>query len=397
QPTDEAETLLEHTARLLNRMRQQFLPGVNLPRFGEGDWDDSLQPADPALRDRMVSAWTAALMYQTLRRFALAMDHFGQSRHAAVATEIADAIEQDFQRHLMPDGVVAGFAIFDPARHPARPLEYLLHPSDRRTGIRYRLIPMTRGILSGIFNPSQAQRHLELIREHLVCPDGARLMDRPSVYEGGLERTFRRSESAAFFGREIGLQYVHAHLRYAEALAMVGQAEELWRALLVVNPIAVDGLVPNAAPRQRNCYFSSSDAAFFDRYQAFREYEKVRRGEVRVEGGWRIYSSGPGIYTSIVLRHLLGLRRHYGQIEFDPVLPVELNGATCELTYPTRSLRYVFRVSGTGGGAQRVRVNGTELKTWRASNKYRLGGLRTGQAEFEALLKHGENVVEIEL
>jgi cellobiose phosphorylase len=238
---------------------------------------------------------------------------------------------------------------------------------------------------------------VELIREHLVCPDGARLMDRPSVYQGGLERTFRRSESAAFFGREIGLQYVHAHLRYAEALAMVGQAEESWRALLVVNPIAVDGLVPNAAPRQRNCYFSSSDAAFFDRYQACREYEKVRRGEVRVEGGWRIYSSGPGIYTSIVVRQLLGLRRHYGQLEFDPVLPVELNGARCELTYQTTPLRYAFKVNGNGGGAQRVRVNGTELKTRRIEHKYRPGGLRAERAEFDALLKHAENVVEIEL
>ncbi|WP_428938077.1 GH36-type glycosyl hydrolase domain-containing protein [Fontivita pretiosa] len=396
-PTDDAETLLEHTDRLLNRMCQQFLPGVNLPRFGDGDWDDSLQPADPSLRDRMVSAWTAALMYQTLRRFALAMNHFGQSRRAAAATDIADAIEQDFQRHLMPDGVVAGFAIFDLATHPARPLEYLLHPSDRRTGLRYRLIPMTRGILSGIFTPAQAQRHMELLREHLVCPDGARLMDRPSVYQGGLERTFRRSESAAFFGREIGLQYVHAHLRYAEAMAAIGQAQELWHALLVVNPIAVTGIVPNAAPRQRNCYFSSSDAAFFDRYQASREYEKVRRGEIRVEGGWRIYSSGPGIYTSIVFRQLLGLRRHYGQLEFDPVLPAELDGATCELTYQTIPLRYVFRVSGNGAGAQRVRVNGAELKTRRVENKYRPGGLRAGQAEFHALLKHAENVVEIEL
>ena len=32
-------------------------------------------------------------------------------------------------------------------------------------------------------------------------------------------KIFRRAESAAFFGREIGLMYVHAHLRYGEALA----------------------------------------------------------------------------------------------------------------------------------------------------------------------------------
>ena len=54
-------------------------------------------------------------------------------------------------------------------------------------------------------------------------------MDRPVAYHGGAETIFRRAESAAFFGREIGLMYVHAHLRYAEAMAMLGEPEALWR------------------------------------------------------------------------------------------------------------------------------------------------------------------------
>ena len=156
-------------------------------------------------------------------------------------------------------------------------------------------------------------------------------MDRPTEYAAAARRTFRRSESAAFFGREIGLQYVHAHLRYAEALAMMGRADELWRALLVVNPIAVTDVVPNARPRQRNCYFSSSDAAFADRYEASRDYDKLRRGEVPVDGGWRIYSSGPGIYTSLVIRHLFGLRRYFDWSSSTRCCRAELDGATCEL------------------------------------------------------------------
>ncbi len=130
-------------------------------------------------------------------------------------------IHADFQRFLILDGVVAGFAIFD--GHSPLPEQYLLHPSDSRTGLHYRLIPMTRGILSNIFSADQAKTHLDLIKKHLLFADGARLMDQPTRYQGGRESVFRRSESAAFFGREIGLQYVHAHLRYAEALAARGQ------------------------------------------------------------------------------------------------------------------------------------------------------------------------------
>src|SRR5215469_16464281 len=98
---------------------------------------------------------------------------------------------------------------------------------------------MTQGILGALFTPEQTRHHLELIRKHLRSPDGARLMDRPIAYHGGPETFFQRAESSAFFGREIGLMYTHAHLRHAQALALVGEAQAVWDALLVVNPIAV--------------------------------------------------------------------------------------------------------------------------------------------------------------
>jgi hypothetical protein len=66
---------------------------------------------------------------------------------------------------------------------------------------------------------NSSSRHLRLIREHLLFPDGVRLIDRPVAYRGGPQTMFRRAESSSFFGREIGLMYVHAHLRYAEAMA----------------------------------------------------------------------------------------------------------------------------------------------------------------------------------
>ena len=160
-----------------------------------------------------------------------------------------------------------------------------------------------------------------LIREHLLFPDGARLMDRPVTYRGGPERIFRRAESASFFGREIGLMYVHAHLRYAEAMAVLGDADGLWDALLTVNPIAVTERLAHASLRQRNAYFSSSDAAFRDRYQASAEWERVKTGEIAVDGGWRIYSSGPGLYVNMLIRLALGRRRHFGERIAAPLLP----------------------------------------------------------------------------
>ena len=137
---------------------------------------------------------------------------------------------------------------------------------------------------------------------------------------------FRRAESASFFGREIGLMYVHAHLRYGEAMAVLGEADALWDALHVANPISVTERVVNAAPRQRNAYFSSSDAAFADRYEASTAWSRVTAGTIAVEGGWRIYSSGPGLYVNLLIRHALGARRFFGQRITAPVLPGHLPG-----------------------------------------------------------------------
>ncbi len=104
-------------------------------------------------------------------------------------------------------------------------------------------------------------------------------------------------------------------------MSVLGEREALWDALLVANPIAVTDRLPNASLRQRNAYFSSSDAAFRDRYQASAEWERVRTGGVAVDGGWRIYSSGPGLYAYILVQHVFGLRRRFGEADFEPRLP----------------------------------------------------------------------------
>ena len=307
-----------------------------LIRYGEGDWNDSLQPADPKMRDWMVEqldGGAAVPAAQPLRRGAEAR---GSERRGGGLSALAAAMREDFNRHLIRDGTVAGYALFDPAAEP----ELLLHPSDTRTGLRYSLLPMTRSIIAGLFTEEQAQHHLRLIREHLLFPDGVRLMDRPVAYHGGLEQVFRRAESAAFFGREIGLMYVHAHLRYGEAMAVLREADALWEALEIVNPISVTERVAHASPRQRNAYFSSSDAAFPDRYRASAEWQRVKAGTVAVDGGWRIYSSGPGLYTNVLLSHALGIRRRFGERMVAPVLPRWLGRVTLEMVIDGRHDRW---------------------------------------------------------
>jgi 1,2-beta-oligoglucan phosphorylase len=324
--TARKDTVAEHVNCLLAAVRARFIPGTHLVRYGEGDWNDSLQPVDPTLRDWMVSSWTVALLFQQLTRYAEALRRAG--REAEGLNQLAGEMKADFNRFLVRDGTVAGYAMFDPDGGSP---ELLLHPSDTRTGLKYSLLPMTQSIIGGLFTRRQVEHHLRLIREHLLFPDGVRLIDQPIAYRGGPQIMFRRAESSSFFGREIGLMYVHAHLRYAEAMAVLGEAEALWDALILANPIAVTDRLAQATPRQRNAYFSSSDARFPDRYAASKEWWRVKTEMVRVEGGWRIYSSGPGIYTGILVCDVLGLRRSWGNRAVQPLLPTALKDVTAEL------------------------------------------------------------------
>ncbi|MBA2719492.1 MAG: cellobiose phosphorylase [Chloroflexi bacterium] len=387
----DTDTIFAHTERQIATIERDCIPGTALVVFAGGDWEDTLQPVDPSLARRLVSSWTVELAYQTLGRYRTVCERAGRAAMAARLADLCDRMRADFQRHLVPDGIVAGLAEFGPDG-----IAYFLHPRDRQTGVDYRLLPMTRGMSSEMFTVEQAERHAALIERHLRFPDGVRLMDRPMEYRGGPSRIFKRAESAANFGREVGLQYVHAHIRYVEAMAKMGRPDDAFRGLLAICPIGLERAVPSALPRQSNAFFSSSDGAFRDRYEARREFHRLRSGRVGVKGGWRVYSSGPGIYINQLVSNVLGLRTWFNDVVIDPVLPRDANGLTFDIERDGRAVRYLYHVAGEGFGPREIRVNGRPLVDGRTTaNPYRRGGFLVERGAFDAALDRNRNVVEI--
>jgi cellobiose phosphorylase len=263
--------------------------------------------------------------FQTLTTLARALRAIGRAPGRRSASRVwRPKVLQDFQRLLLVDGVLAGYAVFDATAC----VRYLLHPRDNTTGVRYSVLAMIHAILEDMLTPEQLRTHLQLIDTQLSAADGVRLFDRPIPYHGGPQRIFQRAETATFFGREIGLMYMHAHLRYAQALAHVGEAQDrFFHALCQANPIGIRSIVPEASLRQANCYYSSSDAAFADRYQASAQYGRVVGGAIALDGGWRVYSSGAGIALGLIVRCFLGLSCESQSLRVDPVIPRALDGA----------------------------------------------------------------------
>jgi cellobiose phosphorylase len=389
----ESVTIAEHVERALVLMRRRVITGTVLAAYGHGDWNDSLQPAKSEMRDHLCSSWTVTLNYQTYRTLADAYVRLDRATEAQALREHAAVILQQFHKILVIDGVVTGLLYF----HPEGGREAMLHPNDQNTGLSYSVLPIIHGIINDMFSPEQAGQHLQILRENLLGPDGARLFDRPMPYQGGISRNFQRAETASFFGREIGIMYMHAHIRYAEALARYGDAPGLFIALQQINPIGMQSIVKSAALRQSNCYYSSSDAAFTDRYDAYENYHRVKAGDVSLEGGWRVYSSGSGIAVRLILQSFLGIRLEADGVILDPVIDPALSGLKASVTVAGHRWHVEYRVGATGCGPISVTINGQPLTGVRLSNPYRRGGLRISRAEWQQFTRGQDDQLIIDL
>ncbi|WP_051314800.1 GH36-type glycosyl hydrolase domain-containing protein [Alteribacter aurantiacus] len=387
--TEHEGTIFEHAKKEIDYIKSHFLHDTHLSAYGDGDWDDTLQPANAKLKKNMVSSWTVSLTYQVMNQLSKALEGVND-KEAGELKELVTGIEEDFNKYMlgMGNGIIPGFLYMEDKENP----KLMVHPEDNVTGIHYRLLPMTRSMIGELVSKEQAEKQYNLIKEQFECPDGVRLMNRPAHYEGGVSKHFKRAEQAANFGREIGLQYVHAHIRYVEAMAKLGKKEDAWKSLFKINPVGIQDVVPNAERRQSNAYFSSSDGQFNNRYEAQEQFGRLRSGDVKVKGGWRIYSSGPGIYLNQLISNCLGIRRNAGNLVIDPVLPDEYDGVTVDFLVNGKPVTFKMNKAAD---EKTLKVNGTKVEASLVENRYREGGFEVNEKELSNLLNDENNIVEV--
>ena len=326
--------VLDHLKKEISAITNSFIPGTHLACYGGGDWDDTLQPAHAEYKKEMVSGWTISLIFEAFTRLGNVLNNVNGLGKKLLS--LSKAIKKDYHKYLIKDGIPAGFIRF--VGQDLNNIKYILHPLDDDSGISYRLLPMTRGIISNIFSEEEKRDAMNIVYRYLRFPDGVRLMNTTVPYNGGIKSHFNRAETAANFGREIGLQYCHANVRYAEALSKMGFGSEMLLNLSKINPVIVNDVVTNATLRQRNSYFSSSDGAFLNRYEAMSSFDKLKTKEVNVKGGWRVYSSGPGIFLRTYIQDLLGIIINKDNITINPVIDPTMGDTTVNLNIDGKAL-----------------------------------------------------------
>lgn len=147
----------------------------------------------------------------------------------------------------------------------------------------------------------------------------------------------------------------------------------------------------NAAPRQENVYFSSSDGDFPDRCAAEAGFERLRDGRVAVKGGWRLYSSGPGLFRHKVRAMLFGVRERYDKVIFDRKVPVALRPCRLEFEHEQREVEREVR----HGPQYACFMNDCALSGSRPANPYRGTGIAIDRRVYRSSLREGGNRVRI--
>ncbi|ABZ94827.1 Cellobiose phosphorylase [Leptospira biflexa serovar Patoc strain 'Patoc 1 (Ames)'] len=384
-------SILEGIELTLKEITNRFIPNTVLPKYGNGDWNDSMQPKEESFRNEAVSPWTAELQSILFQKAEWFYQMLGNKEKESYYVSITQTLKNQIRKECMDSGIIAGLVHFSPNHSK----QFLLHPNDQFSTIQYSILPMIYGILSDVFTLEEAESHLTVIKNHLTGPDGVRLFDKPVPYQNGKSTFFKRAETASYFGREIGLMYTHAHLRYCEALAHMGKSDEFFNQLNLTNPIGITKRIPNCRIRQANCYYSSSDAVFLNRSDASSNYEKLIQGKIPLEGGWRVYSSGPGIFLKLFYESLLGIQIYHDGLILDPMLSIAFHGLKVDFEIFSIQFRLSYEITSNKGLIHSVTMNGKPIETLRMPNQYRMGGLKLSKDDLCKERKEGTNSLEI--
>lgn len=121
-----------------------------------------------------------------------------------------------------------------------------------------------------------------------------------------------------------------------------------------------------------------------NRYEYSRDFNRLRSGTVEVKGGWRLYSSGPGIYLHQLISHILGVRFCSKGLILDPVLPARLDGLRFTYTCFGRPTTFVYHAADRGTKGVAAVRNEKNLDGLQLPNPYRDGGILIQKQDFLA-------------
>jgi len=328
--SEQMGTVYEHCVRALEHGYR--LGPHGLPLMGTGDWNDGMNKV--GAEGKGESVWNGWFLVTVLNAFAELAGQRGDTARAAWCRERAAALVGALEANAW-DGNWYRRAYFD----DGTPLG-----SAQNDECQIDAIPQAWAVISGVADPSRAQRAMAAVEERLVRPEGKliQLFD-PPFDKGVLQPGYIKGYVPGI--RENGGQYTHAATWVALAVALQGRGDralELWNLL---NPI-YHATTPSEAQRYK-----------VEPYVACADVYGVPPHVGR--GGWTWYTGSASWLYRVALEAILGFRRVGNTLRIDPCVPPSWPGY--EVTYRQGSATYrvgVDNAAGAGRGVASVTLDG---------------------------------------
>ena len=295
--SETATTLYDHCVRAI--LRGLRFGEHGLPLIGSGDWNDGMNLVGKDGKGE--SVWLAFFLYEVLMRFSGVAEMRGDIAFSERCRKEAARLRANIDRDGW-DGEWYRRAYFD----DGSPLG-----SASNTECQIDSIAQSWSVLSGAGGAERSRIAMNAV--------DARLIRRKKMLIQLLDPPFDKSTLNPGYikgyvpgVRENGGQYTHAAVWSAMAFAALGNTQEAWELLAMINPVNHGGS-PQAMARYRvEPYVVAADVYALSPHTG--------------RGGWSWYTGSAGWMYRLIVESLLGLRLEVDRLYFAPKLPSTWNG-----------------------------------------------------------------------
>jgi cellobiose phosphorylase len=317
--SSEVASVYEHCVRAIRHGLRFGERG--LPLIGSGDWNDGMSRVGIAGKGE--SVWLGFFLCEVLRQFSGVARACGDDAFVELCQTESARLRQNIEQHGW-DGQWYRRAYFD----DGTPLG-----SSANTECRIDSIAQSWSVLSGAADPARSRQAMQSLNEQLVRRDDAlvQLLDPPfdsSTLDPGYIRGYVPGV------RENGGQYTHAAVWATMAFAALGDSDNAWELLRMINPVnhALDAQA--VATYKVEPYVITADVYGVAPHTG--------------RGGWSWYTGSAGWFYRLVLESLLGLRLDGSRLYLAPCIPADWS--EFKIHYRYRATVYHITVRQTLAG-----------------------------------------------
>jgi cyclic beta-1,2-glucan synthetase len=299
-------SLFEHCAAALDRSLAFGEHG--LPLMGSGDWNDGMNRVGHEGRGE--SVWLGWFLHIALAAFVPIAEARGERALAERWRAHMDALHQALERHGW-DGDWYRRAYFD----DGTPLG-----SADNAECRIDSIAQSWSVLSGVADPSRAERAMAAVEEYLVRRgDGLVLLFTPPFDRSAVDPGYIKGYLPGI--RENGGQYTHGAIWSVLAFAALGDGDKAGDLFSILNPINHASTRAGVHRYKVEPYVMAADV--------YTEQPHVGRG------GWTWYTGSSGWMYQAGVESILGFRLRGTTLLVDPCIPRAWPGYQIDFRYHT--------------------------------------------------------------